>query len=499
MRFPRSSGVLCHITCLPNEFGIGDLGDSSFRFVDFLHQAGQGIWQILPLSPPAHGNSPYSAYSAFAGNPLLISPRSLVETGLLNESDIAETPPTPTNPSRVDFDSVAAYRQPLLNKAFTNFLRDGHSELKSSFRSFVTNSAWWLDDFARYESLMRHFNLCDWTRWPRELAQRSEEAIREWDDKLANQIEFSKFQQFVFDVQWMRVKDYANQRGIRTYGDMPIFVAHESADVWANQDLFCLDGSGKPTLIAGVPPDYFSKTGQLWGNPQYRWDVIEATDYAWWTARFGQALHQFDLLRIDHFRGFESYWEVPAGSRTAVAGKWQQGPKEKPFMAARKKLGELPLIAEDLGMITEAVHRLRDRLGFPGMRVLQFGFEQKDDAYHRPSHYPEGSVAYTGTHDNDTVMGWYKDHLRDPDKRELLAEIITSDQEIHFQLVAAVLNSRSDTAVIPVQDLLGLGSEARMNQPGKAKGSWGWRLQSGAITNELAERLAAMTHSADRC
>ncbi|TWU49624.1 4-alpha-glucanotransferase [Rubripirellula reticaptiva] len=497
MRFPRSSGVLCHITSLPGEFGIGDLGPEAFAFVDFLQAAGQGIWQLLPLVPPSACNSPYSGYSAFAGNPLLISPQALVEDGLLAPSDINPPDGLTADPSKVDYEAVIAFKRSVLRKAFDNFQASDHPLLQVALDQFVAGAPW-LDEFARFEALMDHFEHSDWTQWPIELVRRFSDAIDSWDLKLRTEIEFSEFQQFIFDRQWKRLKKYAGERDVLMYGDMPIFVAHDSADVWANQDLFALDMFGKPTLVAGVPPDYFSKTGQLWGNPQYRWDVLESTDYSWWTARFRGALQQFDLLRVDHFRGFEAYWEVPAKAKTAVSGRWVTGPGAKPFNAARTKLGELPIIAEDLGMITEAVHELRDELGFPGMRVFQFGFDNEDDDFHRPCTYTERSVAYTGTHDNDTLMGWYRNRHPNPNAPDPLDSVVTGDEDVHWQMIDSVYQSASDTAIVPIQDFLGLGNDARMNMPGEANGNWAWRFQSGVLTDEIASRMRAMTESSNR-
>ncbi|EMI16182.1 4-alpha-glucanotransferase [Rhodopirellula maiorica SM1] len=508
MRFPRSSGILCHITSLPTaigdrEFGIGDLGKASYAFVDFLQAAGQTIWQVLPLGPPAAGNSPYSCYSAFAGNPLLISLSMLVEDGLLDEGDFVLPSGLGETTANVDYHLVGQFKLPALRTAFEKFSEDASEEQRADFDRFVELNAWWLDDFGRFEALMRHFGSADWTKWPAELVRHAahpefDQAIEQWEAKLSTEIQFAEFQQYIFDVQWRKLKQYANDRNVRMYGDMPIFVAHESADVWANQSVFCLADDGRPTFVAGVPPDYFSKTGQLWGNPQYRWDALEQTNYRWWVQRFGYAFKQFDLMRIDHFRGFEAYWEIPATAKTAVSGKWVEGPREKVFDAAREKLGELALIAEDLGMITEEVHELRDKLGFPGMRVLQFGFYVAEDDFHRPSAFPEHSVAYTGTHDNDTVMGWYNEREVAEGEQDLLADVVTSDVDIHLQLIWAVLNSASDTAIIPVQDLLGLGNEARMNMPGLADGNWAWRLLPGQLTESVASTIGEMTRNSRR-
>ncbi|QEG42687.1 4-alpha-glucanotransferase [Roseimaritima ulvae] len=498
MHFPRSSGILLPVTSLPGPHGIGDLGASAYAFVEFLQAAGQRIWQILPLGPPAQGNSPYSCISAFAGNPLLISLSQLVDDGLLAAADVAALKLDADDPSNADYEAAAALKEPLLQQAYASFCQAGDSPLRPAYQQFCRQQADWLDDYARYEACLNEFGTADWTRWPNELVQRSPEGLAAWDDRLAERIERAKFLQFVFDQQWTRLKRYANERQIRMYGDMPIFVAHQSADVWAHQDLFSLDEHGRPTLVAGVPPDYFSKTGQRWGNPLYRWDVLEATDYAWWTARFRVALEQFDLLRVDHFRGFESYWEIPAEARTAVEGRWQPGPGAKPFDAARRALGELPIIAEDLGMITEEVHQLREQLGFPGMRVLQFGFDSLDDDFHRPHQYPQHSVAYTGTHDNETIMGWYRKRKPPATGVDPMTHYLGGDQPVHWQLIAAVWESKSDTAIVPMQDLLGLGNEARMNLPGKAKGNWQWRVEASTWTADLAAQLKQLTSKSGR-
>ena len=496
MRLPRSSGILLHITSLHGSFGLGDLGNQAMEFVSFLQESGQKVWQVLPLGPPAKGNSPYSCYSAFAGNPLLISPDRMAEDGWLDATELCPPEQTKVDEACVDYNLVAKYKSELLRRAFVR--SRGLLTENEKFEIFCQQNAYWLDDFARFESLMRHFAELSWTRWPAGLVHRVESEIAKWDTKLADEIEYSKFQQFVFDQQWTKLKRFANERGVRIFGDMPIFVAHQSADVWANQELFHLDEHGMATHVAGVPPDYFSETGQLWGNPLYRWDVLESSNFAWWTERFGRALKQFDLLRVDHFRGFESYWEVPANSETAVNGRWRAGPCAKPFDVARKKLGELPIVAEDLGMITQEVHDLRDRLGFPAMRVMQFGFDDPNDVFHHPHHYPEHSVAYTGTHDNDTLMGWYeKKNSGDGDNR-LLHDFIGADHEVHLRLIQSVLDSKSDTAIVPMQDVLGLGSESRMNVPGEPEGNWRWRIRRDDLSDTLARRLREMTVASRR-
>jgi 4-alpha-glucanotransferase len=496
MRFPRTSGILLAVTSLPSRFAIGDLGPGATSFINFLASGGQGVWQVLPLGPPAIGGSPYSCYSAFAGSPMLISPEQMVADHWLTAVSLDSLPPDNASSHQVDYDLAALEKSKLLEMAF----QQSKDRLTgdADYVRFCEANAFWLEEFSFFEALMHFFADPDWLNWPQELVERHPVAMTDWKNRLAWQIEKSKFLQYVFEGQWKRVKRYANDRGIRIFGDMPIFVARESADVWANQRLFCLDESGNPTFVAGVPPDYFAVDGQRWGNPLYRWEVLEAEDYAWWTQRFAAAFHQFDWLRVDHFRGFESFWEIPAECETARDGKWVPGPGAKPFVAAQKVLGPLPIVAEDLGMITEAVHELRDELEFPAMRVMQFGFDNEDDVFHHPDHNPEHSVAYTGTHDNDTIMGWYAQRQIDAPENRLLDEIVTNDVDIHWQLIASVLKSQSDVAIIPMQDLLGLGSEARMNIPGQAQGNWTWRVTADSWTPEVSERLRTLCDATHR-
>ncbi|MEM6978194.1 MAG: 4-alpha-glucanotransferase [Planctomycetota bacterium] len=500
MSFPRTSGILCHVTSLPrgadqDATPVGDLGPGAYEFVDWLAQAGQSIWQILPLSPPAANDSPYSAYSAFAGNPLLISPELMVREGWLLPSDL----PTGLghDGDRVDYPAAAQRIDHCLQIGLDRFLNSSATDRHQDFEAF-RNRHPWLDDFSIFEAIMLQRCQSDWNAWPMPIVLREPHAIAEVRRDLNDAITLSQFKQFMFDRQWFALKAYANNRGVRLVGDMPIFVAHESADVWANQSLFALDSHGRAKLVAGVPPDYFSKTGQRWGNPQYRWDVLAQHGYRWWIDRFSRALNQYDLLRVDHFRGFEAYWEIPATAPTAVEGRWRSGPGSAPFDAATEELGALPLIAEDLGMITEAVHQLRDDLGFPGMRVMQFGFDDPNDDFHRPDSWLEHSVAYTGTHDNDTVMGWYHGRNRKISDADLLSAIVTAEDEIHWQLIDAVLHSRSNTAIMPIQDCLGLGNDARMNVPGQAEGNWTWRLTPGQLNSDLAFRLRDATITSQR-
>lgn len=500
-QFDRAAGVLLHITSLPSEFGVGDLGDNAHRFVDFLVSAGQRVWQILPLGPTANGDSPYSCYSAFAGNSLLICPRMLVRDGLLTEADLEPLIPTRSYPRRADYGAAWRCKTQLLEKAFENFLARPAGEQNSRFEAFCQQQHWWLDDFALFGALMKNFGTDGWWCWDASLAQRDAATLATWREKLAKSIEFERFVQFVFREQWNKLKGYANSKGVKLFGDMPIFVAHGSADVWANQAIFWLEPDGNSKLVSGVPPDYFSKTGQLWGNPLYNWDAIAATHYHWWTQRFRNAFELYDILRIDHFRGFEAYWEIPASAKTAVTGRWAPGPGAAPFRAAEKVLGELPIVAEDLGMITEAVHELRDELEFPGMRVLQFGFDSENDTFHRPESYPVHSAAYTGTHDNSTIMGWYLDRQKNL-SADILNDYLQDPEQsgipIHWQLISMVLRSRAKLAIIPLQDIFGLDDRARMNIPGQADGNWLWRFQSQDLTDEITDRLRVLTLAGDR-
>ncbi|APZ93599.1 4-alpha-glucanotransferase [Fuerstiella marisgermanici] len=510
MRFPRSSGVLLPVFSLPAEPSssagasdastvIGDLGASAYRFVDFLQSAGQTIWQLLPLGPPALGDSPYSSYSAFAGNPLLISCDLLVADGLLTPQQLADAAvPQDTCKDRVHYDLARATKLPLLKLAFNTFRQQQNHARNLQYADFCERNQAWLIDFARFDAFSHDFGDPDWSKWDAELIRRTPAALADVDSKLADEIEFAKFQQFVFADQWSKLKSYAHERDVQIYGDMPIFVAYESVDVWTDQHLFMLDDAGRPTVVAGVPPDYFSATGQMWGNPLYRWDRIGDSGYEWWIRRFRQAFEFFDILRIDHFRGFESYWEIPANAENAIAGQWITGPRDAPFEAARAALGDLPIVAEDLGLITDEVHWLRDRLGFPGMRVLQFGYEDDSDPYHRPDAWPDHSVGYSGTHDNDTVMGWYAKRKQDGTDAILNRFLSGDPDSVHVELVRSVLNSAADTAILPMQDILGLGSEARINTPGEAQGNWTWRCSADALTEDLASRLRSWTEASGR-
>lgn len=499
-RFDRAAGILLHITSLPGDFGVGDLGQDAYRFVDFLAETRQRVWQILPLGPTTHGNSPYSCYSAFAGNFLLISPRLLVRDGLLSDDDIRPFV-TGLAPGEANYDHARNCKPQLLQTAFKNFQSSSSCEQFDDFEAFCTVQRWWLDDFALFSALRLRFGTDDWSRWEPALAQREPAALAAWREKCAQQIEYEQFVQYIFRRQWNELKQYAATNNVQFFGDMPIFVAHGSSDVWAHQSLFWLKPNGQAAFIAGVPPDYFSKTGQLWGNPLYHWERLAETNYRWWIQRFQNAFELYDLLRIDHFRAFEAYWEVAAGSENAIHGRWAPGPGAAPFRAAQSALGDLPIVAEDLGLITEAVHALRDELDFPGMRVLQFGFDDPEDLFHRPESYPIHSVAYTGTHDNNTLLGWYLERQQSPAEDILdgyLQDPSQSGIPIHWQLISMVLRSHSDLAIVPLQDILGLDDRARMNVPGQAQGNWGWRFQAHELDAHIIDRLRVMTLAGDR-
>jgi 4-alpha-glucanotransferase len=493
MRFPRTAGVLAHPTSFPGPYGIGDLGDGAYKFVDFLIKSKQSLWQVLPLGPTGYGDSPYQSFSAFAGNPLLISPDILMQLGLLPPSN-GESPLVLPE-EKVDFGWVIDYKEELLNLAFELFSKGDLPEQKEKFDRYKEENAGWLDDYAIFMALKRHFREVDggvWNSWPGPLAMRDPAALKALSGKLGQEIEKNKFYQFLFFEQWLPLKKYANERGIQIIGDVPIFVAFDSADVWANPHLFYLDERGEPTGVAGVPPDYFSETGQRWGNPLYRWDVMAKNGYAWWVERLAMTFATVDIVRIDHFRGFDAYWEIPAVEPTAEKGRWVKGPGARFFEAMQAALGELPIIAEDLGVITPEVVVLRDRFEFPGMKILQFAFGGERKSSFLPHNYGRNSVVYTGTHDNETTTGWYlntsleeKDHLR--------RYVARDGSDVAWDMIRLAYASVADMAVVPVQDLLKLNNDARMNYPGKSGGWWTWRYQDSALTDEVADRLAEIS------
>lgn len=490
----RSSGILLHPTSLPSSGGIGDFGPEAYAFLDFLADAKQRLWQILPLSPPGLGDSPYSAISAFAGNPLLVSLDRLVERGWIEEKRLNSSS---ANSGRVDFEAVKAYKLPLLREAAQNFLEAENAD-RRRFENFKRENSWWLDDFVLFEVMRDIYKGASWSTWPRGLARREAEALRNFGLQYQKELEVERVIQFAFFEQWRALRLYASQRGIRIIGDVAIFVNYDSADVWRYPETFYLDENLQPTVVAGVPPDAFSATGQRWGNPLYRWDVCRATGYQWWVERMSWALKNFDMVRLDHFRGFESFWEIPASEPTAVKGRWVAGPKDDLFNALRERLGDLPFIAEDLGMITPEVYALRDRLGVPGMKVLQFGFGDPGAHIYLPQNFPVNCVVYTGTHDNDTTVGWWKSSATEEEKRYAAAYLGDSSDGIQWAFIRAAFASVARLAVIPLQDVLGLNSDSRMNTPSRSNGNWRWRYQPGALTPDLAEKLATLSVVSDR-
>jgi len=502
----RSSGILLHPTSLPGPYGIGDLGNSADQFIDLLAAAGQRIWQILPMGPTGYGDSPYQSFSAFAGNPLLIALDDLIADGLLPASKRRAAFPDGT----VDFQAVIAHRAALWPTVLERFASTAPVALRDRFEAFCHHHADWLDDFALFMAVKGAHDDVAWTEWESDIARREPSAVAAWSSRCAREIRTHKLTQFLFFEQWHRVREACRARGIAIMGDMPIFVAHDSADVWARRELFQLDADGRPTVVAGVPPDYFSATGQLWGNPHYRWDVLEQSGFAWWIARIRTLLTLVDRVRIDHFRGFVKSWAIPGDAATAEGGEWVKVPGDRVFDAIQSALGaeRLPFVAENLGVITPDVEALRERFGLPGMAILQFAFGTDPQApSFKPHNHVRNLVVYTGTHDNDTTVGWWTGDVGHSTRsmeeieqeREAARRYLGTDgREIHWDLIRAALASVADTAIIPAQDLLGLGSEARMNRPATMSGNWQWRLRPGQLTLPVARRLAVWVETYER-
>jgi 4-alpha-glucanotransferase len=508
MSFPRSSGVLLHPTSLPGPYGIGDLGPSAFEFIEQLASAGQGIWQVLPLGPTGYGDSPYQSLSAFAGNPLLISLDRLIEDGLLTPADAQLE--QQFHAGDVDYPAVIQHRETIWPRVLDRFLRTAPAGTRDRFDRFRVAQAGWLDDFALFLAVKTAHQQVAWTRWDSDIAHRDPAAIARWSAALNREIHLHKLTQFLFFEQWQRIRETCHARSIAIMGDLPIFAAHDSADVWARRRFFRLDDDGRPSVVAGVPPDYFSATGQLWGNPHYRWDVLGESGYSWWIERFRTLLSVVDRVRIDHFRGFVAAWEVPGDAATAMRGEWIEGPGAALFAAVRSALDldPLPFVAENLGVITPEVEALRERFALPGMAILQFAFGTDPQAPDfKPHNYPRNRVVYTGTHDNDTTVGWWTSAAGHStrssedidDERAYATRYLDLDgRQVHWEFIRAVLASVADTAIVPAQDLLGLGSEARMNRPGTTGGNWRWRLLPGQLTPDVARRLGDMTETYDR-
>jgi len=484
----RVAGVLLHPTSLPGRYGVGDLGDEVIAFLDWVKDAGMRVWQILPLNPPGYGDSPYGCLSSYAGNPLLISPLRLTQAGLLPEHDVPQF-----DEDEVDFDRVREWKTNLLRDSFAHFDTHGTADQRAALKSFERDNRW-LPDWALFAALKERYEGQAWSSWPQPLTMRDRDALADAQKELAEEIRFHKYVQWLFFTQWAAVREAADARNIDILGDLPIYVAADSADVWANREVFQLDENGRPTFVAGVPPDYFSKTGQRWGNPLYRWDLMRDRRFRWWTSRVRAAFRFADIIRLDHFRGFAAYWEVPAYEETAMNGRWVPGPGKALFDAIRNTLGDVRLVAEDLGFITEEVHELRHAIDIPGMKILQFGFTTLDSP-HLPHRYDRDTYVYTGTHDNDTARGWYE-HASE-EERALAREYLASE-DISWEMIRTVFASVAETAIVPVQDILDLGSESRMNRPGATKGNWAWRMREGVLTKEHARRMRRLAEITGR-
>ncbi|MBI2803584.1 MAG: 4-alpha-glucanotransferase [Planctomycetes bacterium] len=485
----RSAGVLLHPTSLPGPFGIGDLGPSAYAWVDTLVRARQTWWQILPLGPTGFGDSPYQCFSAFAGNSGLISLQELVKEGLLESRDIE----APTfSPERVEFESVMRFKKPLLARAWENFQGGRAAGLRPAFDRFVIEEADWLEDYVLFMALNDAHQGRSWQQWPEPARLHQPAFLKTAKAELAGPIGLHQFRQFLFFRQWQNLKGYANERGLKIIGDIPIFVSTDSADVWANPQFFALDRDRRPKVVAGVPPDYFSATGQLWGNPLYDWQALEKSGFAWWIARLNATLKTVDMIRLDHFRGFESYWEVPAGSADAIHGRWVQAPGAKLLETLRTALGGLPIIAEDLGIITPEVDALRRQFDLPGMCVLQFAFGDDWRNRYLPHNYEQNTVAYTGTHDNDTTAGWYRG-TSEKDRDHVRRYLARDGSDVAWDFIRLAWSSVADYAITPLQDILNLGTEARMNFPGKPRGNWAWRCTQQKLQPGYLDRLADMT------
>ena len=487
----RQSGVLMHISSLPGKYGIGSFGQSAYDFVDFLVRTKQRYWQILPLGTTSYGDSPYQSFSAFAGNTYFIDFDILIEEGLLNEVDVKGAD-FGDDPRKVDYAKIFDARRPIMEKAVARFLK---ADDLSDYESFVEQNAAWLEVFAEYMAIKEHFDNLAWTEWPDEAIRRREPAsLTSYREKLADKLTYHRVTQYLFFKQWLRLKAYANEHHIEIVGDMPIYVAADSADVWAQPHFFKTDAVGKPTCVAGCPPDEFSETGQLWGNPIYDWEAMDKDGYAWWIERLRESFKIYDIVRIDHFRGFESYWEVPAGSETSASGKWVKGPDYKLFAAVKEALGDLNIIAEDLGFMTDEVIELRERTGFPGMKILQFAFNPDDESIDSPHLAPNNSVMYTGTHDNNTVLGWYKDEIDDATRQYMAQYTNRKEYEtIPHAMLRTIFASVSFMAIATMQDLLELDSAARMNYPSTIGGNWTWRMTAEELNPIVEGELYSLT------
>jgi 4-alpha-glucanotransferase len=497
MSFARAAGILLHPTSLPSCGGIGDFGPAAYEFVDSLAAARQGLWQVLPLGPLGYGNSPYSSTSAFAGNPLLISLERLAGLGWIDAAKISEFCFQHSHSNKVEYDRMFAAKLPLLFEAARAFVKGMPDGIRERFEKFCSRNAWWLDDFVLFDALRAKYKLATWNEWPVELVRREPSALARAREELADDLRIRCALQFAFYEQWKALRRYCAERKIRIVGDVAIFVNYDSSDVWTNPELFRLNANLEPEVVSGVPPDFFSKTGQRWGNPLYRWDVMKSRGYRWWIQRLRWATQNCDYIRLDHFRGFDQFWEIPAADPTAINGRWVDGPRDDLFHKLREALGGLPFFAEDLGLITPEVHALRDRLQIPGMAVLQFGFGDEGAHMYLP-HRSAGKVIYTGTHDNDTTVGWFNSGAAEHECRGAECYMGRGEDGIHWAFIRAAQSSVADLALVPMQDVLGLGSDARMNTPSQNLGNWSWRMMPGQFSHELTAKLARLAEVTDR-
>jgi 4-alpha-glucanotransferase len=492
----RSSGILLHPSSLPSRGGIGDFGPAAYEFIDWLAAAKQTLWQVLPLGPVGYGNSPYSCTSAFAGNVLFISAEKLAEQGLL---DPAIVDSLPDGDSPVDYDDVRTHKLPLLREAADKFFAKPGPDLLRAYNTFCDENKKWLEDYALFSVLREKFDDQPWHSWSPDLVKREPTAIAKISKELTRELDRERFLQFAFYHQWCNLRSYCAERGVRVVGDLAIFVSYDSADVWTHPGIFRLHEDLTPEVVSGVPPDAFSETGQRWGNPLYDWNKLKLRGYDWWIDRLRWAVETCDIVRLDHFRGFEAYWEIPADEETAIHGRWVPGPNEDLFLALRNALGKLPFIAEDLGLITREVVELRTELDIPGMKVMQFGFGNRGAHIYLPHQYEPNCVVYTGTHDNDTTLGWWKNSASDEERLSAATYLnITSEEDIAWSFIRGALTSVANLAIVPVQDVLSLDSDARMNVPSKVLGNWSWRLRRGHLTSELATKLARLVELTDR-
>ena len=491
MIYKRSSGVLLHPTSLPGPYGIGDLGPSAYQWIDFLSESGTGLWQVLPLGPTGYGDSPYQCFSAFAGNPYLVSPDTLLQEGLIHANDLVEVPKFPAD--KVDFGKVIYWKLDLLNRSYLQFQNKSDKSLQKDFNTFCEKQANWLNDYATFMALKESQGGKPWSEWPATLRDRDSGALETFQKENDFAVQRQMYLQFLFFRQWNELHLYANQKGVRIIGDIPIFIAHDSADAWTQRELLDLDQTGQPSVVAGVPPDYFSPTGQLWGNPLYRWEIHARDGFKWWMDRFRSAYSMVDIIRLDHFRGFAGYWEIPASEKTAENGRWVPGPGAAFFQKVHEVFDDLPIIAEDLGDITPDVNQLLEQFNFPGMRILVFAFNSGESNEFLPHHYPENCIVYTGTHDHDTAVGWFK-RIEEGERSFAQRYLNSSGEEIAWDLIQAAWSSAAVFAIAPLQDLLNLDNQARMNYPGNPSGNWTWRFDKSDLTPALKKRLVEVNY-----